>query len=108
MSWRRLREPAPTQDPKDWPERGLDRQVAVALRYDAHDHAPRLVAKGRGEVAKAILTLAETHGVPITKDPDLASLLQQLHLQQEIPPELYRVIAELLVFLYQLNAEYRP
>ncbi len=106
MYWPRLRKAHQARDSEDWAAQGLSRQVAIALRYDGHDRAPRLVAKGRGEVARAIVQIADAHGVPVTEDPDLAALLQKLELQQEIPPELYQVIAEILVFLYEVNKEY--
>ena len=106
MSWPELRQTHESRDSEQWADRGLSRQLAIALRYDSHDGAPRLVAKGRGEVARAIVQIADAHGVPVTEDPDLAVLLEKLQLQQEIPPELYQVIAEILVFLYQVNQEY--
>lgn len=85
-----------------------DRRRAVALRY-AHgkDPAPRVVAKGRGEVAERIMALAREHGVPLHADPGLAALLEALDIEREIPPELYRAVAEVLVFVYRLNGRWR-
>ena len=77
---------------------------AVALRYDrAKDGAPRVVAKGQGTVADNIIAVAREHGVPLHEDPNLAATLNALDLDTEIPPELYRAVAEVLVFIYRLN-----
>lgn len=77
---------------------------AVALRYDrTKKGAPRVVAKGRGPVAENIIALAREHGVPLHEDPDLASALSALDIETEIPPELYRAVAEVLAFIYRLN-----
>lgn len=85
------------------------RKTAVALKYNApRDHAPKLTARGHGHVAAQIIALAQTHGIPMREDPDLVQVLAQLNLQQEIPPQLYQVVAELLAFVYRLNQEYRP
>jgi flagellar biosynthesis protein len=78
----------------------------VALRYDmARDRAPRVVAKGRGAVAERIMALAREANVPLRNDPDLALLLEALDLEAEIPPQLYRAVAEVLAFVYRLNQE---
>lgn len=85
------------------------RLAAVALKYDAAaDSAPKVVAKGRGGVAENIMALARAQGIPMREDPDLVQLLTQLDLDQEIPPSLYKVVAELLTFVYRLNQRYRP
>jgi flagellar biosynthesis protein len=84
------------------------RRKATALRYDPPlDKAPRLVAKGQGTVADEILEIAQRHGVPIRKDPFLVEALSTLDLKKEIPPELYRAVAELLFFVYRLNEEWK-
>ena len=86
-------------------KRGTDK--AVALRYKPHegDEVPKLVAKGRGEVARKIIELAREHGVPVQEDPALVELLLRLDLSEEIPPELYEVVAKVLAFVYSLRAE---
>jgi flagellar biosynthesis protein len=85
----------------------LDRRLAVALEYDnERDNAPRVVAKGRGLVAEAILRIAREAGVEIHENADLAAVLSKLDIEAEIPPELYQVIAEILAFVYKLNAEH--
>jgi len=79
---------------------------AVALRYDrAKDGAPRVVAKGRGQVAENIIALAREHGVPLHEDPNLAAALSALDIETEVPPELYRAVAEVLAFIYRLNGK---
>jgi len=79
-------------------------QKAVALKYDrASDLAPTVVAKGRGGIAEKIIHLARENDIPLHEDPDLATILEVLELESEIPEELYRAIAEVLVFLYKLN-----
>lgn len=78
---------------------------AVALRYDrAKGGAPRVVAKGQGYLAESIIAVAREHGVPLHEHPDLAASLSALDLETEIPPELYRAVAEVLAFIYRLNA----
>ncbi|MBE0604612.1 MAG: EscU/YscU/HrcU family type III secretion system export apparatus switch protein [Deltaproteobacteria bacterium] len=77
---------------------------AAALRYDAgKGSAPRLVAKGKGAVAERILEIARHHGIPIREDRELVQMLASLDLYREIPPDLYKAVAEILAFLYSLN-----
>lgn len=79
---------------------------AIALHYDqAEMSAPRVLAKGKGIVAEKIIALAGEHGIPIQQDPVLVQALEQLDLGDEIPPELYRVVAEILVFIMQTDAK---
>lgn len=79
---------------------------AVALRYaPGEDDAPRVAAKGRGHVAEKILELARRYGVPIRQDPNLVQVLSRLDLEQEIPPSVYRAVAEILAFVYRLSVE---
>ena len=81
---------------------------AVALRYEPPlDHAPRLVAKGRGDMAERILELARIHNIPVREDSDLVGLLGKLDLEAEIPPTLYKVIAEILAFIYFVNEKWK-
>jgi flagellar biosynthesis protein len=78
--------------------------AAVALGYDLEkDVAPRVLAAGRGELAEAILALAEQHQVPIHTDSSLADALIRLQLGASIPPELYAAVAEVLAFLWSLE-----
>lgn len=77
---------------------------AVALRYQPQqESAPRVLAKGQGRLAEQILALAQEHGVPIQEDPDLLEVLAHLDLDQEVPPELYLVVTEVLAFVQQAN-----
>ena len=79
-------------------------RAAVALKYDAAtENAPRVVATGHGLVAEKIMALAREQGIPMREDPDLVQMLTQIDLDQEIPPSLYKVVAELLAFVYRLN-----
>jgi flagellar biosynthesis protein len=75
--------------------------TAVALRYEGRG-APRVTAKGKGVVAEQILSAAKTHSIPVQEDAELAALLSGIALGDEIPPELYLVVAELLAFAYRL------
>lgn len=77
---------------------------AVALQYKPDQHqAPVVVAKGQGYTAEAILAKAKEHNVPIQEDPSLVEVLSQLDLDQEIPQDLYQLVAELLSFVYRLD-----
>jgi len=77
---------------------------AVALKYDkGKDNAPKLLAKGKGDIAEKILEIAKENKVPIYSDRDLVQVLDALDLDFEIPAELYRAVAEVLVFIYDLN-----
>ena len=79
---------------------------AVALKYEKEkDAAPRVVAKGRGSVAEKIIEIAKAHRVPLHEDKNLVQVLEALDLETEIPPELYRAVAEVLAFIYRLNAK---
>ena len=79
-------------------------QAAVALAYGQHQSsAPTVVAKGRGLIAQAIIERARQHGVYVHESEDLVGLLMQVELDQEIPPQLYLAVAELLAWLYRLE-----
>jgi len=85
------------------------RKKAVALKYRPMEQAaPTVVAKGAGPVAEKILEIARAHGVPIKEDADLVETLSALDLNQDIPPELYSVIAEVLAWVYKVNKGYNP
>jgi flagellar biosynthesis protein len=80
------------------------RRRATALRYDKEaGGAPRVVATGAGEVARRILEIAQAQGVPIREEPALVEALSRLELDQEIPPELFAAVAEVLVWAYGLE-----
>jgi flagellar biosynthesis protein len=79
------------------------RQSAVALTYEAGSPAPRVVAKGRGLIAQAIVERAAAAGVYVHESPELVALLMQVALDDAIPPQLYVAVAELLAWLYTLD-----
>lgn len=76
---------------------------AVALAYQAGDGAPRVVAKGKGLIAEEIIARAKEHGVFMHESKELVSLLMQVDMDREIPPALYRAIAELLAWIYRIE-----
>ncbi len=80
------------------------RKRVVALGYDrTKDEAPKVVATGQGALADQILKLARENGVPIKEDPVLATALATLDLEQTIPPELYAVVAEVLIYVWRVR-----
>ena len=79
---------------------------AVALKYDTEkDSAPRVVAKGRDIIAEKIIETAKAHNVPLYEDKNLVQVLEAFDIDTEIPPELYRAVAEVLAFTYRLNGK---
>ena len=84
------------------PKRPL--QSAVALAYKDGAGAPKVVAKGRGLVAEQIIAVAAEAGVYVHESKELVSLLMDIDLDRQIPPTLYRVIAELLAWLYHIES----
>jgi len=80
---------------------------AVALHYDGKA-APRVTAKGAGEVAERIMAVAREHDVPLHEDPQLVQLLGHIELGEEIPEPLYRAVAEVIAFAYYLSGRYPP
>lgn len=78
-------------------------QTAVALTYGKNQGAPKVVAKGRGLIAQAIIERAIQHGIFVHESEDLVGLLMKVELDQEIPPQLYLAVAELLAWLYRLE-----
>lgn len=82
------------------------KQKAAALRYDPeHNSAPVVVASGMGYLAEKITETAMKAGVPVYEDDSLATLLTQLKLGSEIPPELYQAIVEIYVYFLGITAE---
>ncbi len=77
----------------------------MALKYEPlKDNAPKVKAKGEGIIAQKIIALAEEHGIPVKDDADLIEVLSQLDIEEEIPPEVYVAVAEILAFVYALNS----
>jgi flagellar biosynthesis protein len=85
--------------------------IAVALKYDGKN-APKVTATGTGLTAEQILQIAEHHGIPLQTEPELARILAQIPLGDEIPNELYVAVAEIIAFAYFLSGKtpdnYRP
>ena len=78
---------------------------AIALKYQPKsDNAPKVTAKGKGEVAEKIIEIAREHNIYTHNDSDLVEILSHLDLNAEIPSDLYIIVAELLAFIYSLNS----
>ncbi|KGI57009.1 FlhB-like flagellar biosynthesis protein [Campylobacter sp. MIT 97-5078] len=76
---------------------------AVALGYNQESNqAPKVLATGKGESAAKMISLAKEHGVPIKEDEDLVEILSKLDLGDEIPPNMYKAVAEVFAFIYQM------
>lgn len=87
-------------------EKNKQIKKAAALQYDAEtSEAPVLKAKGNGVAARHIINIAQEHNIPIHKDPSLVEVLTKIDLEQQIPPELYAVVAEILAMVYQLEKQ---
>ncbi|CAM3453677.1 EscU/YscU/HrcU family type III secretion system export apparatus switch protein [Arcobacter aquimarinus] len=79
-------------------------QKAAALKYDIEkDNAPKLTAKGKGETASNIIKIAKENNIPIQKDEDLIELLSQIDIDKEIPGSMYKAVAEIFSFIYDLS-----
>ena len=83
------------------------KEKAVALKYEKKEIAPRVVAKGKGVIAEKIISLAKEHGVPIWEDKALVDILLKLDVGDFIPVELYKAVAEILVFVYKMEKKAR-
>ena len=85
------------------------RKRAVAIRYQMEsDAAPKVIATGQGLLAERILAIAQTEGIHVQEDPDLLTLLAKLDVNDTIPEDLYRAVAEVLAFVYRLNQGITP
>ncbi|HLX14983.1 MAG TPA: EscU/YscU/HrcU family type III secretion system export apparatus switch protein [Bradyrhizobium sp.] len=82
------------------------RQLAVALHYD-RTGAPRVVAKGRGSLGDKIIEVAKANNIPIEENEVLAGALSNVELGDEIPAELYKAVAEVLIFVLRLTKRIR-
>ena len=82
------------------------RQLAVALHYD-RTGAPRVVAKGRGSIGDKIIEVAKANNIPIEENEVLAGALSNVELGDEIPAELYKAVAEVLIFVLRLSGRIR-
>ncbi|MGB4660703.1 MAG: EscU/YscU/HrcU family type III secretion system export apparatus switch protein [Mobilitalea sp.] len=79
------------------------KRTAVALSYDPKEDAPKVIASGQGYIADRIIERAKEADIPIHKDDGLASTLSKLEIGDMIPPELYGVVAEVLVFVDKMD-----
>ncbi|HAG52531.1 MAG TPA: flagellar biosynthesis protein FlhB [Alphaproteobacteria bacterium] len=85
----------------------MNKQIATALKYDENSNsAPKLLAKGQNEIAEKILELAKQNNIPIKEDKDLVAILNTLELNDEIPFELYSIVAEIFALIYNINKSY--
>jgi flagellar biosynthesis protein len=83
-------------------------QKAVALSYDEQQSdAPRVLASGSGLIAETIIARATEAGIHIQENPDLVELLAKVPVGEEVPPELYQTIAEVLAFVYSVNEKFK-
>ncbi len=76
---------------------------AIALAYDPAEDAPKILATGKGKLAERIIEEAKEAKVPVHKDSKLAETLSKLEIGEMIPPELYEVVAQILVFVDQMD-----
>lgn len=84
-------------------EKEEKKKQAVALSYEAGDEAPRIIAAGKGALAEKIIEKAKENDVPLYADSKLASTLGKLEIGDTIPPELYEVVAEILLFVDDMD-----
>jgi flagellar biosynthesis protein len=79
-------------------------EKAVALGYNpVKDNAPRVLASGKGKIAEQIISIAKQNGIPIKDDPVLTAALMEIDINKTIPTELYRVVAEVLSYIYRIQ-----
>ena len=81
-------------------------KLAVALHYD-RTGAPRVIAKGRGQIGAKIIEVARAHDIPIEENEVLAGALSNVELGDEIPEDLYKAVAEVLIFVLRLSGRIR-
>jgi flagellar biosynthesis protein len=82
------------------------RKAAAAIEYNAEkDRAPKVTAKGQGILAERIIAMALEHNIPVKNDPALVQMLSRLDIDEQIPVELYKAVAEILAFVYRANQE---
>ena len=80
-----------------------EKKTAVALEYSPGDQAPKVIATGQGVLAEKIIDVAKESNVPVHKDAKLARSLSILDIGEYIPPELYSIVAEVLVFVDSMD-----
>jgi len=81
---------------------GFTMKQAVAMKYKVYeDNAPKIVAKGKGEIAKKIIQKAKEYDIAIFENKELTNLLMNVEIDEEIPPELYKAVVEVFVWLHK-------
>ena len=94
--------PPPSESEQN--ETRTETQKAVALQYDVErDTAPRVIAKGKGHVAENILAAAQNNSIPVYQNKSLVNMLMAIDIDREIPPELYKAIAEVMAYIYKMD-----
>jgi flagellar biosynthesis protein len=84
-----------------------DIKEVAALQYSPDkNQSPKIIALGKGEIAQKILESAKENNIPVYQDVNLALTLNKLKIGDEIPPELYGIVAEILVFVSKLDKGY--
>ncbi len=84
-----------------------DVKEVAALKYSPHEGgAPKLVAVGKGEIAEQIITVAKEHNIPLYEDANLSRTLNLFNIGDEIPKELYEVVAQILIFVGDIDKSY--
>lgn len=86
--------------------RDRKKRIAASLEYKSEAAAPLVTALGRGDQAEKIIALAKQAGIPIKEDPDLINIISKVELGQEIPEEVYALVAEILTFVYSVNNDW--
>jgi flagellar biosynthesis protein len=81
---------------------GKVRATALGFEPD-RDNAPRVLATGQGKIAQQIINLAIANHIPLREDPILAAALSNIDINEEIPPELYAVVAEVFAYVYRIH-----
>lgn len=82
----------------------VKKALALGWKKD-QDNAPKVMASGSGEIANKIIKLAHENGIPIKEDEDLCEVLSKLELGEEIPPAMYKAVAEVFSFIYRMSKE---
>jgi flagellar biosynthesis protein len=89
-------------------DENLNGLTAAALGYDPEkDAAPRVIASGKGEIARKIIEKAKEYGIPIREDPVLALALATINVNDTIPVELYSVVAEVFAYIYRIQEKHQ-
>lgn len=93
----------------DFRKRTAPRAAAAALQYDpVSSQPPEIIASGHGLVAEEIVAIAKRHGIPLREDPGLVEALARLEIGSILPRELYVVVAEVLAWVYRVDADNEP